>query len=103
MEAREPVIQLDPLVPFHAPQPHGDVVRPVPEGPVGDRLRSLDVPAGIGRRGGPLEVHGDPYARSARGGFERGGGCFAPRGWFFEVRCWGPLGMGGGGGGGVAG
>ena len=93
VEAREAVIQLDPLVPAHAAQAHSDIVRPVPERAVGEWLRGVDIPVRVRCRGRPLEFYRDPYAWVSFGGCLMNGGIATGCG-LFEVWCWGSLGRG---------
>ena len=104
VEAREVVVEFDPVVEGYVAEAHGDeVFGAVAEGAVGEGFRGFEVPGGVGRGQGCFEAAGFPLPGFAHGEFGGGGRCCAGGefAWcgFFELRGGG---FGGGRGGAAA-
>ena len=70
MKTGELVVEFDPVVPLHGTKAHGNVVRAVLEGTVGQRFGRMNVPVRIRSCCGTFEIHGIPNAGWTIASFE---------------------------------
>ena len=85
MEFWKLIVELDPLVPFHGTQAHGDMVGAIFEGSIRQGFCGVHVPAWVWGCCGTFEVDGCPYSGWSLRGSEFAGGWW---GGLLEVGGW---------------